>query len=252
MNLLPKRILFDKLMRILRSVDHGNRPIMSQDLENSHSPTINPEEWVDHYGDHLFHVALERLRDAEEAGTIVEKTFLAALNHLQGEPRPPKAGFAKGDQGRAALNHLQSKSSPTQNSPERPWLVEILKGQIINRLREKYREKPAANLQENEEAIDSFFDLSNHFKKQPSGWFPRSEKLLKDHEFCKVFQKCLEKLPQATRDAFILKDMENVDSQTICEILNITPLNLEVMLNRSRLQIRQGLEINWFENTRNL
>lgn len=228
MNLLPKLILFDKLMRILRSVDHGNRPIMSQDLENSHSPTINPEEWVDHYGDHLFHVALERLRDAEEAGTIVEKTFLAALNHLQ------------------------SKSSPAQNSPERPWLVEILKGQIVDLLRKKYREKPAANLQENEEAIDSFFDLSNHFKKQPSGWFPRSEKLLKDHEFCKVFQKCLEKLPQATRDAFILKDMENVDSQTICEILNITPLNLEVMLNRSRLQIRQGLEINWFENTRNL
>lgn len=228
MNLLPKRILFDKLMRILRSVDHGNRPIMSQNLENSHSPTINPEEWVDLYGDHLFHLALERLRDAGEAETIVEKTFLAALNHLQ------------------------STSSPEQNSPERPWLVEILKGQIIDRLREKYQEKPAANLQENEEAIDSFFDLSNHFKKQPSGWSPRPEKLLKDHEFCRVFRKCQEKLPPATRDAFILKDMENVDSQTICEILNITPLNLEVMLHRSRLQIRQGLEINWFENTKNL
>ncbi len=225
MNLLPKRILFDKLKWISRSVNHGNRPIMSQDLENSHSPAINPEEWVDRYGDHLFHLALERLRGTEEAENIVEKTFLAAL---------------------------QSKSSPAQNSPERPWLVDILKGQIVDRLREKYREKPAANLQENEEAINSFFDLSNHFKKQPSGWFPRHEKLLKDHGFCKVFRKCLEKLPQATRDAFILKDMENVNDQTICEILNITPLNLEVMLHRARLQIRQGLEINWFENTRNL
>ena len=225
MNLLPKRILFDRLKGIPWSVDHGNRPIMSQDLGNSHAPTINPEEWVDRYGDHLFHVALERLRDAEEAENIVEKTFLAAL---------------------------KSKSSLTQNSPERPWLVDILKDQIVDRLREKYREKPVANLQENEEAVDSFFDLSNHFKKQPSGWSPRSEKLLKDHEFCKVFRKCLEKLPPATRDAFILKDMENVNGQTICEILNITPLNLEVMIHRSRLQIRQGLEINWFENIKNL
>src|SRR3974377_2192473 len=45
----------------------------------SPSPGINPERWVEEYGDVLFGFAAARVRDPAIAKDLVQETFLAAI-----------------------------------------------------------------------------------------------------------------------------------------------------------------------------
>jgi RNA polymerase sigma-70 factor (ECF subfamily) len=46
--------------------------------------------------------------------------------------------------------------------------------------------------------------------------------------------------------AFTLREIDGLRSNEICEILDITPNNLSVLLHRSRAKLRQMLETEWF------
>lgn len=181
---------------------------------------LSPEDWVERYGNDLYRFALARLRHPRDAENAVSETFLAAMT---------------------------AQSSFSGKSSERTWLIGILRHKIVDHMRKNYREKPVTDLQENEAAIDQFFDQKQQLKKIPSGWLPDPAELLKKQEFWKAFHECTKKLPLAARDAFILREIDCLDSRQICETLNITPSHLWVMLYRARLQLRQCLEINWFE-----
>jgi len=181
-------------------------------------PPLNPETWVDQYGDYLYHFALSRLRNSTDAQNAVQEAFLAALKSKE---------------------KFQGKSS------ERTWFIGILKHKIIDIMRKNYREQPITNIAKENETIDQFFDHTNHMKKKPGNWHLNPKEILEKKEFWKVFHRCQEKLSQTARDAFTLKEIEKVDGKEICKILNITPANFWVLLHRARLQLRQCLEINW-------
>ena len=60
-------------------------------------------------------------------------------------------------------------------------------------------------------------------------------------------QDCLEKLPENLRQVFILKNVDQLETEEICERLDITPNNVWVMLYRSRLRLRECVDQNWFD-----
>jgi RNA polymerase sigma-70 factor (ECF subfamily) len=187
--------------------------------QTNNSPT-DPEGWVDAYGNYLYHFALSRLRNTTEAENVVQETFLAAL---------------------------KAKDNFSGRSSERTWLIGILKHKIIDVMRKGYREKPVTDLQKNEDAIDQFFDHAGHPKGDVGHWIPKPDELLEKKEFWSVFYSCSEKLPKTAGDAFLLREVEKLESKEICKVLNITPSNLWVLLHRARLQLRECLEINWFQ-----
>jgi RNA polymerase sigma-70 factor, ECF subfamily len=188
------------------------------------SEPLNPEHWVDHHGNYLFHFALSRLRNMTEAENAVQEAFLAAF---------------------------KSRHTFSGKSSERTWLIGILKHKIVDSLRKHYRERPVTDLQHNEEAIDQFFDQAGQSKKTLTPWVPEPDELLEKKEFWNVFHKCSEKLPKTAGDAFLLREIENVESKEICKILGISLSNLWVLLHRARLQLRDCLEINWFNEKQN-
>ncbi len=181
----------------------------------------DPEQWVDAYGNYLYHFALSRLRNTTDAENAVQETFLAAL---------------------------KARESFSGRSSERTWMIGILKHKIIDSMRKGYREKPVTDLQKNDEAIDQFFDHAGRPPKNLAHWIPKPDELLEKKEFWHVFYKCSEKLPQTAGDAFLLREVEKMESKEICSILNITLSNLWVLLHRARLQLRECLEINWFNS----
>jgi len=182
--------------------------------------SLNPENWVDDYGNYLYHFALGRLRNTTDAENVVQETFLAAF---------------------------KAKNSFSGKSTERTWLTGILKHKLIDHLRKCYIEKPVTDLQPDLEAIDQFFDRKEHLKKQPERWTANPSEILEKKEFWEVLHKCSEKLPKAANDAFLLREIEKIDSTEICKILGISQSNLWVLLHRARLHLRQCLEINWFK-----
>ncbi|MEA2067919.1 MAG: sigma factor-like helix-turn-helix DNA-binding protein, partial [Verrucomicrobiota bacterium] len=71
-------------------------------------------------------------------------------------------------------------------------------------------------------------------------------RILEQKEFMAVLFQCLEHLPDRLHRLFVLRELENMESDEICKDLEITPTNLWVMLHRARLRLRGCLTENWF------
>jgi RNA polymerase sigma-70 factor (ECF subfamily) len=77
---------------------------------------------------------------------------------------------------------------------------------------------------------------------------------LKDKEFPlqnelkKIIELSLEKLPEPYRLVFLLRETENFSVAETAEVMNITPVNVKVRLNRAKTMMREYLE-QWYTKT---
>lgn len=181
-----------------------------------------PQQWVDLYADGLYAYVIKIIPDAHQAENLIQETFLAAL---------------------------KSKDSFKGNSSEKTWLIGILRHKITDHLRSKYKEIPVSSLAPEDINTDSFFDQINEtLKKHPGSWDIQPDQLLNKEDFWRVFEECLKRLPSKTAEAFSLSELDQMKSKEICKVLNVTPTNLWSLLHRARVQLRQCLQINWFEH----
>jgi RNA polymerase sigma-70 factor (ECF subfamily) len=185
--------------------------------------TLDPARWLDEYGDSLFRYALMRVRDSAIAEDILQETLLAAFSSSQSH-----AGL----------------------SSERSWLVGIMKHKVVDYFRRISR---TAQLNLSDDDPD-YFETSGPSRgywrenQAPLNWSIDAATSLESREFWETFERCLSHLPQQMSIAFALREFDGLSSTEICEILNITPNNLWVLLHRSRSKLRRLLESNWFSH----
>src|SRR6266849_7922590 len=177
----------------------------------------DPDTWVDEHGDYLFWYAMFRLRDPEAAEDVLQETLLAAMK-----------------------GHADFRGA----SSERTWLVGILRHKILDRFREVSRLRPLYD-------IDAFADFdfqeNGHWQvdSAPVAWRAKPDELIEQKEFWDVFGHGLSSTSARTATAFILREIDCLDTGDICETLNVSRENLWVMLHRARLSLRRFLQINW-------
>jgi RNA polymerase sigma-70 factor (ECF subfamily) len=194
----------------------------SQDLTSS-----TPEQWLDAHGDYLFRFALLRVQNESLAEDMVQETLLAALS-----ARHQRVG----------------------QSSERTWLTGILKHKIIDHFRRSWREQPlddddaVADLQ-GEADMNEFFAGDGHWDVRPASWGNPSKEL-EQHQFFDVLQGCIERLSPRIAQVFILKELQEMSNEEICNELDTSATNVGVMLYRARMSLRQCLEFRWFENNK--
>ena len=187
------------------------------------------ENWLDQHGDYLFSYAVLRLRDHTAAEDAVQETLLAALK---------------------AYEKFERRSS------ERTWLVGILKHKIIDHLRKSEREPTTTPAVDEELEHEEFFQRTGKWTghwnaaNAPQDWQVTPAQLLERRELWDVFNNCLSPLPQRVARAFTLREVDGLNSEEICDILNIKVNNLWVMLHRARLHLRNCLEMSWFKQGR--
>lgn len=189
------------------------------------SRSFRPENWVDQHGDVLFKYAVVRTRDASIAEEIVQETLLAAL---------------------------QSYDKFAGESSERTWLIGILKHKIIDHYRRvsrlsAYQPETEANL-EHPEIFQQSGEWVDHFNFEigPCEWQMPPDKAVEQAEFWAAFTHCLTGLPPRIASAFSLRELEQLSSEEICKVLEISTTNLWVMLHRARAHLRYCLEKKWF------
>jgi RNA polymerase sigma-70 factor (ECF subfamily) len=86
-------------------------------------------------------------------------------------------------------------------------------------------------------------ELAGHWAPPPQPWDEQTpERLLASKQAFQALNKALDELPQGLRDVLMLKDVECLDSEAICERLAITETNLYVRLHRARERVRQTVE----------
>jgi RNA polymerase sigma-70 factor (TIGR02943 family) len=181
------------------------------------APILNPEKWVDLYGDMLFRFAFQRVRDSGIAEDLVQETLLAAMK-------------SKG--------HFQAQST------EKTWLFAILKHKIIDYFRNK-NNKATANVEiENfAEAADSDFNENGTWRTQPRSWEANPQEVYEKKEFWDAFYQCLSKIPKRLAEAFVFREIDGLSVEDICKKLGISATNCGVMLYRARMSLRGCIDI---------
>ena len=183
---------------------------------------LDPSKWLDCHGDYLYRYALARVREAGLAEDLLQETLLAAVAGYQGH---------------------------TGRSSERTWLVGIMKHKVIDYFRRAARNAQFQLMPEDDDEEADWIEKSGpwrgHWREDtaPMSWPIHA---LEPREFLKTLEHCLAKLPRQMSIAFTLREIDGLTSREICEILNITPSNLWVLLHRSRSKLRQLLEAEWY------
>lgn len=192
---------------------------MQMSINQSH-----PAEWLDLYGNALYRYAMVRLHDQHLAEDLVQETLLAGLN-----ARERFAG----------------------NATEKTWLIGILKHKIADHLRQSSRETVCdPDHADFAQSIESCFDERGRWTFRADVW-PRPDQSLEQDQFWTALAECVEGLPQRLKRLFALREIEEMESAEILDVLNIsTANNLWVMLSRMRLRLRNCLDAHWFAGQR--
>ena len=186
--------------------------------------TLDPAHWLDQYGDYLYRYALIRVRDAAIAEDILQETLLAAV--------------------RSSQNHAGRSS-------ERTWLVGIMKHKVVDYFRRvgKMTQFQLTIDDEESESFENSGPWRGHWREDqaPVSWPVDAATVLESREFWDTFERCLSQLPQQIAIAFTLREIDGLSANEICEILQITPNYLFVILHRGRAKLRHLLETEWFQ-----
>ena len=167
----------------------------------------------------LLKYASLQLRNAAWAEDAVSETLLAALEKPQ--------AFA----GQSQL---------------KTWLVGILKHKLVDQIRKNSRElSTTASTDDGEDLDELLFSSNGHWRDTQHDW-GNPEDSLRQVDFMKVLEACVEKLPGQQGRLFMMREWLELDSDEICKELAITPTNLWVMLHRARLRLRECLQAGWF------
>jgi RNA polymerase sigma-70 factor (ECF subfamily) len=170
----------------------------------------------------MLRFATLQLSDASLAEDAVQEAFVGALRG--------SGKFA----GRAAY---------------RSWVFAILRNKIADQLRAqmRYASQPAVDEPAADPVVDGMFEADGHWTTDaaPSAWGdPHSA--LQDAHFWRVFEACLEHLPEQQARLFMMREIVELESHEICSATGVTTSNLNVSLHRARLRLRVCLEQHWF------
>ena len=180
--------------------------------------TLDPDKWVDSHSDYLFNYTITRVDNQELAKDIVQETFFSGLK---------------------ALKNFRGQAS------ERTWLISILKRKIIDHYRKinstKGKAEVRVNFYEEGDQKGSWIE-----ERIPQSWDNEAEKDIENVELKNTIEQCVQKLPEKYRTVFVLKNVEQYETEEICNELGITASNLWVIIHRARHQLRKCLEDNWF------
>lgn len=150
----------------------------------------------------------------------------------------------------ALMGALKNAGSFAGRAALKTWVFAILRNKIADTLRQKMRTVNASSLlREDDEGEDfsELFDHRGHWQadERPATW-GNPHNALHQNQFWKVFEACLEGLPGNQARVFMMKEFVELETHEICTTVGITTSNLNVMLHRSRLRLRECLENNWF------
>ncbi len=173
--------------------------------------------WVKTYTKDLFSYAITKVLQKEVAEDLIQDTFLSAWQ---------------------SYKNYQGKSNV------RTWLFSILKHKIADYYRSKYKRVIEVDF----DLIDTLFDDNHRWKPEyrPKDW-GNEKGLLDDPEFSQTLKDCFKKLPVKWSSAVQMKYLEEHDADGICSQLEITKSNFWQIIHRTKVQLRNCLEMKWFK-----
>jgi RNA polymerase sigma-70 factor (ECF subfamily) len=188
----------------------------------------DPATWLDHHGSALYRFALLRLRDAQKAEEVVQDTLVSAL---------------------------QARERFNGGASVRTWLIGILKHKIMDQFRHDAREAPLQSpdlVSADDELFveEDFFNSKGSWREKVSDW-GNPEDSLERSQLIAILQRCLDALPKRLGRLFMMREVMEESTETICQEMETSPTNVWTMLYRARMGLRQCLDQNGAGRARN-
>jgi RNA polymerase sigma-70 factor, ECF subfamily len=156
------------------------------------------------YNQRLYRVARAILRNDGEAEDVMQDAYVRAYEHLD--------QFA----GRAKFS---------------TWLTRIAVHEALARQHRRNRYQDLEPMSEQEgDPMDRFASLALNPEQQAA-----------NSELRRLLEEAVEKLPDAYRAIFILRDVEDMSTTDAADALEITEENVKVRLHRARALLRKSL-----------
>ncbi|MGO8871588.1 MAG: RNA polymerase sigma factor [Acidimicrobiales bacterium] len=120
------------------------------------------------------------------------------------------------------------------------WLFRIL----MNRARSAgVREHRNLSVDRAEPAVDpSRFDAGGAWAEPVPPWEADADDRLVAASWAACLRRALDGLPERQREIVVLRDVEGLPSEDVCEVLGISEGNQRVLLHRGRSRLRTALE----------
>jgi RNA polymerase sigma-70 factor (ECF subfamily) len=174
----------------------------------------------------LKRVARAYVRTDAVAEEVVQETWLAAI---------------------AGLDRFEQRASL------RTWLFQILANRARTRAVREHRSVPFTALAGGDDAPavgpDRFqgedATWPGHWAAPPRPW-DDPERRLQSLEARELLRAAIGALPEMQQAVLTLRDVEGLEAQEVCELLELSDANQRVILHRARARVRAELE-HWFE-----
>lgn len=122
------------------------------------------------------------------------------------------------------------------------WLMRIVANEAKTRRRKESRSVSLESMQETW-ATDPRFDEKSHWIDPSSQWHGDTpEDLLSAKELQKCLEINIDKLPENQRVALRMRDAGGLSMDELCNILDVSPSNIRVLLHRARDKVLQVID----------
>lgn len=124
------------------------------------------------------------------------------------------------------------------------WLTRI----VINSANSRHRQnKPELSLdafaEDNPGFWERFHPEDGHWSKMPGEWHSDNpDELLEQAELGRCLEKTLATLPDMQQTVFVLRHVQDMELDEICNVLEISSSNVRVLLHRARLRLFQTVD----------
>jgi len=119
----------------------------------------------------------------------------------------------------------------------RTWLTRIVINQARMMLRKQGREIQFDPSSE-EDPLAHRFREGGHWQDGPRHWdLDGPDALLTRDELRQCMAKCLERMPESQRLVLELRDLQGMDFDAICNMLDVSASNVRVLLHRARARL---------------
>ena len=176
---------------------------------------------VEQYHGRLLRLARAFVSSEASAEEVVQDTWVGVLN---------------------GLGTFEARSSL------KSWIFRILTNRAKTRGVREARSVPMSALgdaeREGDPAVDpERFTSGEMWARPPRPWEDDTpERLVADSESMAYLEGAIAELPANQRAVFTLRDIEGLDSEEACNVLEISETNQRVLLHRARSKLRGALE----------
>lgn len=169
------------------------------------------EELVSRYEDRVYSLAYRMTGNREDAEDVLQDTFLSVIRALEG---------------------FEERSSFST------WLYRIAANAALTRIRKRSRKEKSES-----EFLDEVYSVTEqaHDQWKMTDWSANPAEKLLNEEARQVMEKAINKLPEAYRMVFILRDVEGLPAAEAADVLGLSIPAAKSRLHRARLFLRNHL-----------